>query len=202
MILGLEKIYLVDSSLSLIQAWQQVFAKQALVHIYHGDYFDIAADAIVSPSNSFGIMDGGLDLAIRYELGFDVETQLQKVITAKYHGELPVGCAEVINIQHVKWFFLIAAPTMRVPQSIRGTLNAYLAFRAILLAVKQHDTLTTLPKIKTLVCSGLGTGVGKLTPDQCAAQMFTAFNYLSKPAYIPSLAEIHQVHTGLLNSST
>lgn len=65
MMLGLEKIYLVDSSLSLIQAWQQVFAKQALVHIYHGDYFDIAADAIVSPSNSFGIMDGGLDLAIR-----------------------------------------------------------------------------------------------------------------------------------------
>lgn len=31
-----------------------------------------AAEAMVSPANSFGIMDGGLDAAIRDQLGFGV----------------------------------------------------------------------------------------------------------------------------------
>lgn len=194
----LEKIYLVDQSLALVQAWNQVFANYDLIETYQGDYFEIAADAMVSPANSFGIMDGGLDLAIRDELGFEVETQLQKVIVEKHHGELNVGCAEIIKTHHVKWSYLIAAPTMRVPQNIVGTLNAYLAFRAILLAIKLHNSSETNDKIKTLVCCGLGTGIGQLAPRQCAAQMRVAFNYVSKPARIPSFAEIHQVNLSLM----
>ena len=45
----------------------------------------------VSPANSFGIMDGGLDLAIRDQLGLGVQTTLQRAIVERHHGELPIA---------------------------------------------------------------------------------------------------------------
>lgn len=59
------RIILVDQSKPLVEAWSNSFSRFANVTILHGDYFQMPADAIVSPANSFGIMDGGIDLAIR-----------------------------------------------------------------------------------------------------------------------------------------
>ena len=47
-------------------------------------------------------MDGGLDLAIRNELGFAIEQKVQEVIVQKYHGELPVGCAEIVDTNDMR----------------------------------------------------------------------------------------------------
>ena len=80
----LEKLYLIDSKSELCDKWRQVFSSYPEVEVFTGDYFQQSADAIVSPANSFGIMDGGLDLAIRNELGFQVETDIQEVILNKY----------------------------------------------------------------------------------------------------------------------
>jgi O-acetyl-ADP-ribose deacetylase (regulator of RNase III) len=85
-------LYLVDRSQELVREWQEQFVNCPAVEVLSGDYFQKPADAIVSPANSFGIMDGGLDLAIRSELGFAIEQKVQEVIVQKYHGELPVGC--------------------------------------------------------------------------------------------------------------
>src|SRR5262249_36504621 len=52
-------------------AWNEVFREVEIVEASAGDYFDQPADAMVSPANSFGIMDGGLDLAIRDQLGLE-----------------------------------------------------------------------------------------------------------------------------------
>ncbi|MFQ5629082.1 MAG: Appr-1-p processing protein, partial [bacterium] len=123
----IEKIYLIDIHEALASAWRQVFENIDIFVPVQGDFFSVEADAMVSPANSFGIMDGGLDLAIRRKLGFHV----QKVI-------------------------------------------------------------------KSVVCPGLGTGVGGLAPRKCAAQMRVAFNYISKSARIPSFNEIHEVHEKLL----
>src|SRR6476469_5307133 len=85
------KIILIDRSQLLVDRWKEQFADCPAVEAIAGDYFQRPADAIVSPANSFGIMDGGLDLAIRDRLGFPVEARVQAVIVEKYHGELPVG---------------------------------------------------------------------------------------------------------------
>ena len=58
------KIVLIDRNPKLVEAWQQAFAVFPEVETLTGDYFQLPADALVSPANSFGIMDGGLDLAI------------------------------------------------------------------------------------------------------------------------------------------
>ena len=196
----LEKLYLIDLKPELCQKWRQVFSSYPEVEVLTGDYFQQSADAIVSPANSFGIMDGGLDLAIRNELGFQVESDIQKVILNKYHGEMPVGTAEIINTNHGKWSYMITAPTMRVPENVAFTLNAYIAFRAILIAINNFNESKPNKPIKSLVCSGLGTGIGSMEPVRCAAQMRAAFKLINEPARISSFEEIHKSHQSLLTA--
>ena len=196
----LEKLYLIDSKPELCNKWKQVFSSYPEVEVLSGNYFQQSADAIVSPANSFGIMDGGLDLAIRNELGFQVEIDIQEVILNKYHGEMPIGSAEIINTNHNKWSYMIAAPTMRVPENIAFTLNAYIAFRAILIAINSFNESKPKKPIKSLVCSGLGTGIGYMESVKCAAQMRAAYKLIKEPARISSFEEIHQSHQSLLTA--
>jgi len=195
----LEKLYLIDSKPELCDKWRQVFSSYPEVEVLTGDYFQQSADAIVSPANSFGIMDGGLDLAIRNELGFQVEIDIQEVILNKYHGEMPIGSAEIINTNHNKWSYLIAAPTMRIPENIAFTLNAYNAFRAILIALNSFNKSMPKIPIKSLVCSGLGTGIGSMEAVKCAAQMRAAYKLIKEPARVSSYDVIHKSHQSLLS---
>jgi hypothetical protein len=44
----------------LVQSWKNHFKGVENVSISCGDIFELKADAIVSPANSFGYMDGGM----------------------------------------------------------------------------------------------------------------------------------------------
>jgi O-acetyl-ADP-ribose deacetylase (regulator of RNase III) len=188
-------INLVDQWKPLTDAWSEVFEAHESVRVENGDFFATAADALVSPANSFGIMDGGLDLAIRSQIGGDIQRRVQAVIIERHHGELPVGAAEVIQTDNETWPFLIVAPTMRVPEPISTSLNAYLAFRAALLAVRSFNQAEL--RIRSLVVPGLGTGIGAMDARRCAAQMRVAYDQVAGPARIPSFAMIHKVHQKL-----
>ncbi len=173
------KILLVDRTPALVRAWTAAFGDRDDVEVIEGDYFTREAGAMVSPANSFGIMDGGLDAAIRDTLGFAIEKRVQRAIIDKHHGELPVGSAELVETGDPRWPLLVVAPTMRVPESVASTLNAYLAFRAAMLAA-------TRAGVTSLVCCGLGTGIGAMEPQRCAVQMRMALLHASGPARIPS----------------
>jgi O-acetyl-ADP-ribose deacetylase (regulator of RNase III) len=185
------RIHLVDRHGPLARAWADTFRDFEDVEVHERDLFTVDADAMVSPANSFAIMDGGLDLAIREELGFEVQKAAQRIIVERHHGELPVGAAEVVPTKHPRWKYLVVAPTMRVPESVAQTINAYLAFRAALLAVAR------LPEITSVVCPGLCTGIGNMDPRRCAVQMRMALKHVREPARIPSFAMIHAVHNAL-----
>jgi len=195
-----KRIFLVDRKRSLIDAWSEVFANFDSVEVYEADFFDQDADAMVSPANSFGIMDGGLDAAIRSTPGYQIESDMQAVILEKHHGELPVGVAEVVPTGHERWPFLVVAPTMRAPESVMSTLNAYLSFRGALLAVVRHNQAPGAFPIQSLLEPGLGTGVGHMDSRRCAAQMRVALDYASKPPRIPSYSTIREVHRKLLSA--
>jgi hypothetical protein len=64
------QMILVDRWAPMVRAWHAAFADREDVEVVEADYFARPAGAMVSPANSFGIMDGGLDAAIRDELGF------------------------------------------------------------------------------------------------------------------------------------
>lgn len=190
-------ILLIDRARELAAAWREQFSEVEGVEVVEGDFFSRPADALVSPANSFGIMDGGLDLAIRDRLGLEVQREVQRVLVERHHGELPVGQAEVVATKHRTWPFLVVAPTMRVPENVARTTNAYLAFRAALLAVRRFNEQRAEARISSLVCPGLGTGIGAMDASTCARQMRLAWTHVTGPARIPSFAHIHQVHRAL-----
>ena len=183
----------------LVRAWESTCGKMESVKIHRGSIFDVKCDAIVSPGNSFGFMEGGLNLEISQFFGGQVLERLQKLIQTRHHGELLVGRAEVVDTDHAKIPYLIAAPIMRVPTVLRETVNVYLATRAILTLVKFGTVPDGTPVkhiIETIAIPGMGTGKGKVPPDICANQMKVALEniLLSKYEFPQSLLHAQKDH--------
>ena len=155
----------------LIEAWKEFFATEEDVIISEQDITKIACDAIVSPANSFGFMDGGLDHALSERLGWDLEKKLQQIIKELPEGELLVGQALLLETGDKNIPFLISAPTMRIPTNfnIDTSVNAYLAMKAILIKAKNDE------RINSVAIPGLCTGVGRMQPMIAARQMFQAY---------------------------
>ena len=163
-----------DVNLAVVTAWSECFADAPDVTVSHGDIFDEPADAIVSPANSFGFMDGGIDLAYSLRFGWELQARLQAQLHREHDGELPVGQAVVIETHDAQFPWLISAPTMRVPMDVSQSVNAFLAFRAVIRAVRQFNESAVRP-IQSLLCPGLGTAVGRMEPRACARQMRHAY---------------------------
>jgi O-acetyl-ADP-ribose deacetylase (regulator of RNase III) len=155
----------------LFEAWMAFFKEEQQVMILETDITTLQVDAIVSPANSFGFMDGGLDYALSERFGWDLEKQLQERIAALPEGELLVGQALVIPTGDQTVPYLISAPTMRIPTNfnVHNSVNAYLAMKAIL--IKAMHT----PKINSVAIPGLCTGIGGMQPMIAAGQMFKAY---------------------------
>lgn len=145
------------------------------VEVVRGDLLNLDCQAIVSPANSFGDMGGGIDKAIDDFHAGEAQRRVTAAIREQFLGELPVGVALVVEVPARRFPFVVAAPTMRIPGSVEGTINAYLAMRAALVAVARHNALGGTP-IRTLAVPGLGTGVGGLDPDDAAGQMREGFD--------------------------
>jgi O-acetyl-ADP-ribose deacetylase (regulator of RNase III) len=163
-----------DISAEMVQAWQKYFTGIASVRISHGDIFESSADAIVSPANSFGYMDGGIDLIYVHRFGWELQTRLQTHLKTDHDGELPVGQATIVETFDSDIPYLVSAPTMRVPMNVTNTVNAYLAFRAAIRAIKQHNREQP-GTIRTVLCPGLCTAIGRMPPELAAMQMAAAF---------------------------
>ena len=171
------KIVLTSVEPELTRAWERFCGDLENVEVFHGSIFDVACDAVVSPANSFGFMDGSIDMLYSRRFGWEVQERLQALIRDKHHGELLVGQAEIVET-HAHIPFLISAPTMRVPMILRDTVHPYLAARAALLLVK-HGGFTqgdlaghaVRDAVQAVAFPGLGTGVGQVGPDVCAHQM-------------------------------
>lgn len=175
------KIILTAVEKPLADAWRRFCGRFDFVTVHHGSIVDLSVDAVVSPANSFGFMDGGVDLLYSHTFGWHVQDRLQHLIRRHHHGELTVGTAEIVEIDRPQIPFLIAAPTMRVPMILRDTVNPYLAARAALLLVrhgvfKAGDFVGQPIKdyVETVAFPGLGTGVGQVGPNTCARQVEAA----------------------------
>ena len=75
-------------------------------------------DVVVTSGNSFGLMDGGVDLAVA-QTWPGIEGRIQTRIAQLYGPEMPIGTAlraKVANSPNV-----IYVPTMQIPMEIVGT---------------------------------------------------------------------------------
>lgn len=152
------KIILADTNKAVIDAWNKSGGKD-YVDTHHGSVFDLEWDALITPGNSFGFMNGGIDKKICMNFGKNIETRLQNHIKKRLFKELKIGEVAISSISDKFLPIIIYAPTMRVPMTIKDTVNVYLAIKA---ALFQADIISS---IKTVALPGMGTGVGQVPPE-------------------------------------
>jgi O-acetyl-ADP-ribose deacetylase (regulator of RNase III) len=176
------KLILVDPNPSLCQAFKKHFKGLPNVKIVNGLFEHLPEfDCVVSAANSFGLMDGGVDLSIIGFFGIEVMDRVQQHIIDEYLGEQPVGTSFLLETRHSKHPFVAHTPTMRVPMPIAYTDSVYVATWAMLLAVRNHNK-NHEQKIKIVACPGLGTATGQVPVEEAARQMALAYrNYLYPP---------------------
>jgi O-acetyl-ADP-ribose deacetylase (regulator of RNase III) len=170
------KLILTDLSTALCAQWRTVFAGAEGVEVHNGKFQEIIGsyDCFVSPANSFGLMDGGIDAEITEFFGVQLEERVQAEIWRLYRGEQPVGTCLMAPTGDARCPWLAHCPTMRVPMDVSWTNHAYAAFLAALTTASAHG-------IQTLACPGLGTHTGRIPPDVAARQMRYAYDLWSGP---------------------
>ncbi len=182
-------LVLCDPKPALCDALRRQFAGFSLVSVVDGPFENVPDfDCVVSAGNSFGLMDGGVDLALVQFFGQALEARVQRIILDRYRGEQPVGTCELVETGNQRHPFVAHAPTMRVPMTIARTDNVYRAFRAVLLAIQHHNEAhedQSESVIKIVMCSGLGTGAGQVPFEEAARQMASAYrSFLNPPRKI------------------
>jgi len=131
----------------------------------------------VSPANSFGFMDGGIDKIYSRRMFRDVEDRVKYVVSrmGKYsklgRRYIPIGSAFIVPADDSNKNFMISAPTMLLPQNVEGTNNAYFAMVAVLNVIHTYQPA----HFSDIVIPGLCTGYGGISYKESAKQIFKAF---------------------------
>lgn len=129
--------------------------------------------AIISPANSLGFMDGGVEKAYM--------TAIPSVQDAVYEGirlyglpsglkrpHLPVGVAMAFNPPGEKFLF-VSVPTMFLPGDVSKTNNARRATEAAAVLLEALGC-------GSAVCSLMCTGYGRMAPTTAVEQMRTGWS--------------------------
>ena len=162
-------LHLVDVRPTLVRAWRKEFSTFADVEISCGDILELAEDTIVSPANSYGYMDGGIDLEYMRHFGLRIQSIVQEAISRRPEGLLPVGASILVMTGDAKIPRMIVAPTMQIPEQV-GAVNAYRAMRAVLRIASREKN-----NISHIYCPGLATGTGGVDPVDASVQMAQAY---------------------------
>lgn len=163
------RLHLVDHDPDVVSAWRQTFAAYPEVTIEQANLLSVAHNTVVSPANSHGFMDGGIDLTYMTFFGPHIQEIVQDAIAQRPEGHLPVGASLIVRTGHARIPFIIVAPTMILPEPIQS-FNCYRAMRAIL-RIAATDPVVG----QDVFCPGLGTGVGQVPPSEAASQMARAY---------------------------
>ncbi len=153
------------------------------VHGYSAHVMDIAEYVpvaghktyYVSPANSLGFMDGGIDLVLSRRVFPGVEPEVKEAIAeigiksllGRYY--LPIGSSLILDKDSRA---LSISPTMLLPQNIRATDNVYYATMATLynILVNRKESLETTD----ILFTSMGCGYGGLLEEESILQILQA----------------------------
>ncbi|KAH9970539.1 hypothetical protein BGW80DRAFT_1521649 [Lactifluus volemus] len=141
----------------------------------------LRCDLIVSPANSFGIMDGGYDLVLSLALegadGFwTLSRHVQRAMHARWHGYIPPGSCLITSLpstvaggneNQFGASSIAIVPTMRYPGDVRWHQDlVYNAVWSLLVEVNRwnadimgHGAGKTDHKIERILMTGLATAM-------------------------------------------
>lgn len=177
------------------------------VTVHCGDFVEYATKLkedgkrfiVVSPANSFGMMDGGFDESIRqfYQevCKRDIVSFVQTGISVEYGGEQPVGTCLRIGTPFDKRIpMLYHIPTMRLPMDVSGTNNAYMAMKALLLQLNRDDEeFQMYGNVDEVLVPVFCTGYGRMNPYQAIGQMKLAWDRFADNLFSPDFSSWEKI---------
>ena len=169
------KIILLDNKRPMCLAWKKYFNGFSDVEIANDDieYYDIDdIDCLVSPANSYGLMDGGYDLALTRMFGDELQHSVQDYIINNLYGEQTVGSAIIVNIPNTNKK-LIHTPTMRIPSPIVDSEIIYTSMKSTLICALRNN-------IKSIIIPAFGGATGMVPFNTIAREMFKAYIQIFK----------------------
>jgi O-acetyl-ADP-ribose deacetylase (regulator of RNase III) len=128
------------------------------ITIVHGSILEVDVQAIVNAANSYGLMGGGVAGVIKRAAGQEVEDE------AKKFAPIPIGTAVFTTGGRTKFLGIIHAPTMWEPAQKIPVEQVARATQAALV-------LADLRGLRSIAMPGMGTGVGRVSPDDAAQHM-------------------------------
>lgn len=161
------------------------YRKQFTIFQGYLDDYNGKFDCIVSPANSIARLDGSYDLVISKMLCPEhpeaVTEHCQDILHRVYNGYQVTGTCLLMPVADFgesrygcKW--IAHCPTMRTPSNCKWNKEVvYNCIWSLLCELHHHPSKNG--KIKTVLLTGLGTGVGQFPADTCAAQMMLAFRH-------------------------
>jgi len=166
------KVVLVDINPKMVAAWRETFEENPEVEIAHGSMLEQQVSAWVSPTNSAGRMDGGLDLVVKNHLGGGIEQRLQQEIK-----KTCIGTGRPVPR------YLISTPTMvSSSEDISDTLNVALACAGAFQAVNNQNQREP-GSIRSVALPGLGANTGRVPVEICADLMWTGFSLFRRRTF-------------------
>lgn len=173
------KIYLCDVSTSMCRAWRESLKAADGYHenieVFEGSFHDFMTthpdvDGIVSPANSYGLMDGGYDAAITGWFGTETMQAVQSAIMKEWLGEQPVGSCLVVPVpaKIAAGQFILHTPTMRIPSIIEDPEVVYHCTRSCIMAALKAE-------LNSIVVPAFGGCCGKVPHNMLADYMERAF---------------------------
>jgi O-acetyl-ADP-ribose deacetylase (regulator of RNase III) len=165
------QLNLVDLDPVLVAAWGEAFRPFPEVTVRQADILAVAENAVVSPANCSGFMDGGIDRAYLACFGQQLQLRVQDAIARRPEGHLPVGASLVVRTGHSRIPYLVVAPTMLLPEAV-GEDHCFRAMRAVLRLAGRYPEVS-----KNVFCPGMGTGVGMVPPELAAREMARAYGH-------------------------
>ncbi len=173
------KLDLVTNSAGMAEAWEDAFRgyKGVTAHCcdfraFIGQHPEV--DAVVSPANAYGLMDGNYDRAISEEFGPALAEQVRAVILERFYGEQPVGTSFSVPIPGHENILLIHTPTMRAPSPIADPLVVYQCMRTTLMEAIRTSR-------KRIVVPAFGGACGFLPFKKIAMLMWEAYLQIADP---------------------
>lgn len=188
------KIYLLDINSNMTDVWEKYFNFNN-IEIVNEDFATFMdknqnIEAIVSPANSFGLMDGGYDRAITDYFGKELMDDVKKVIMQDWCGEQPVGTSITIPIYSKRIInsigvechpILIHTPSMRTPEQIKDSRIIYQCMRTTLIEADRQE-------VNSIVIPAFGGLTGKVPYEEIAKMMFRAYMQIhTKPTEIDEM---------------
>ncbi|MEU8763567.1 ADP-ribosyltransferase domain-containing protein [Streptomyces sp. NPDC048659] len=169
------RVVLTDVNESVVKAWRAAFADTPGLEIRRGSILDEDVDAWVTPTNSAGRMDGGVDAVIKRHLGAGIQLKVRRAIRDRFAGGMPVGSAVCVPSGAAVPRFVISTPTMvDSSQNVSETLNVAMACAAAFQAVHRQNRLVP-GSIRSVALVGMGARTGKVPARVCANLMWTGY---------------------------